>query len=98
MILPPLYFVSLLHSLVSRATIRRMLEDNLASDGIQQLSGSQSKGAVFVAHYPGHSMEKDGSKNLEASTDHIVSVPLEKFQVRIHIYHIRSRVHADNVT
>ena len=78
-----LYWVSLMHSLVSRATIRRMMNDHLASEVIQQLSGSRSKGAVFVATYPNQSIDKGGSKDLEASTDHIVSVPLEKFNVRL---------------
>lgn len=76
MLLPPLYFVSLIHSLVSRATIRAMLNDTLASDGIQQLSGSRSKGAVFVAKYPSQDKESK-DMDLEASTDHIVSIPLE---------------------
>lgn len=68
-----------------------MLEDNLGSEGIQKLSGSRSKGAVFVATYPNQSMDKGGSKDLESSTDHIVSVPLEKFQVSLPtLHHIES--------
>lgn len=80
MLLPCLYHVSLLHSLVSRATIRQMLDDRLASEGVHKSTGSRSAGSMFVANYARKEMDhKNG--DLEASTDHIVQVPLQTLPV-----------------
>lgn len=82
MLLPCLYYVSLLHSLVSRATIRQMLDDRLASEGVHKSTGSRSTGSVFVATYPQKDRDqKERSGDLEASTDHIVQVPLQTLEV-----------------
>jgi len=52
MLVPTLFWVSLLHSLVARATIRQMLGTSLASDGMLKPDASTQAGeSVFVATY-----------------------------------------------
>lgn len=77
-------------SRVARAVIRRMLDNHLASEGLQKQgegAATQSTGSIFVAQY---SQDKDDDKNeivdrkdrdLEASTEHIV--PLSTLDVSL---------------
>ena len=82
-IIPPLFFVSLIHSLVARAVIQRMLNSRLASDGIHPVgTSSRSGGNVFVASMPTlvtDSAVESGKRDMEASTENII--PLEKLSV-----------------
>ena len=59
-----------------------MLDDRLASEGVHHTSGSRSNGggSVFIASYPRKDTDNKHT-HLEASTDHIVQLPLEKLQV-----------------
>lgn len=53
MMIPPLYFVSLLHSLVARVMIKRMLDDHLASEGIHRSAHGITVTKSTVVHgYP----------------------------------------------
>lgn len=59
-----------------------MLDDRLASEGVHKSTGSRSTGSAFIATYP--QKERDQNKrggDLEASTDHIVQVPLQTLDV-----------------
>jgi hypothetical protein len=52
MLIPTLFYVSLIHSLVARATIRQMLGTSLASNGMLKPDNSTAAGeSVFVATY-----------------------------------------------
>ena len=84
MLLPVLYFVSLIHSLVARAVIRKMLDRHIASEDINRKNNTdQSTNSVFVASYhnaetttKGDVAELDDRKvrDLEASTDNIAPI------------------------
>ena len=77
MLLPVLYFVSLTHSLVARATIRKMLDQGLSGNGVKQVGGSGG-GAVYVTSYtvtdvsPTNGEDGTGVSDVQASTDHIL--------------------------
>ena len=52
MLIPTLFYVSLIHSLVARATIRQMLGTSLASNGMLKPDHSTQAGeSMFVATY-----------------------------------------------
>jgi hypothetical protein len=52
MLIPSLFYVSLLHSLVARATIRQMLGTSLASNGMLKPDHTTQAGeSMFVATY-----------------------------------------------
>ena len=82
MILPALYFVSLIHSLVARAVIRKMLEKHIAEEDVnnKKLDTNTSSDSVFIASYPQgdradvNEMDDRKIKDLEASTDHIAPI------------------------
>lgn len=85
MILPVLYFVSLIHSLVARAVIRKMLEKHVGEEANNKnLATNQSAGSVFIASYPNAATTRDDAdgsemddrkiRDLEASTEHIAPV------------------------
>jgi hypothetical protein len=63
MLIPSLFYVSLLHSLVARATIRQMLGTSLASNGMLKPDHSTQAGeSMFVATYgQGGEDSKSGS-------------------------------------
>lgn len=80
--IPPLFFVSLIHSLVARAVIQRMLSGQLASDGIHPRANGRSN--VFVASMPAlgdRTSVEDHKRDMEASTDHIIQ--LDKMPVSV---------------
>jgi hypothetical protein len=61
MLIPTLFYVSLLHSLVARATIRQMLGTSLASNGMLKADNSTQAGeSIFVATYGGSEFKGEG--------------------------------------
>ena len=61
MLIPTLFYVSLLHSLVARATIRQMLGTSLASNGMLKPDTSTQAGeSIFVATYGGSDGKGEG--------------------------------------
>jgi len=61
MLIPTLFYVSLLHSLVARATIRQMLGTSLASNGMLKPDTSTQAGeSIFVATYGGSETKGEG--------------------------------------
>jgi hypothetical protein len=60
MLIPTLFYVSLLHSLVARATIRQMLGTSLASNGMLKPDISTQGGSIFVATYGGSETKSEG--------------------------------------
>lgn len=78
MLIPTLFYVSLLHSLVARATIRQMLGTSLASNGMLKPDLSTQAGeSIFVATYGGSESKGDGDvkeRDLEAGE---VVVPIQ---------------------
>jgi hypothetical protein len=61
MLIPTLFYVSLLHSLVARATIRQMLGTSLASNGMLKADNSTQAGeSIFVATYGGSESKGEG--------------------------------------
>lgn len=85
MMIPPLYFVSLIHSLVARVTIRKMLDDHLATEGIHRSSHARSQAKStgvrsYTSAHGGHGEEGVQAKELGATdTDDIV--PLKNIVV-----------------
>jgi len=81
MLVPTLFWVSLLHSLVARATIRQMLGTSLASNGMLKPDVSTQAGeGVFVATYGAgvsdSELADNKTRDLEAGGDEEV-VPVE---------------------
>ena len=81
MLVPTLFWVSLLHSLVARATIEQMLGTSLASNGMLKPDGSTQAGeSVFVATYGAGVSDSEladsKTRDLEAGGDEQV-VPIE---------------------
>jgi hypothetical protein len=61
MLIPTLFYVSLLHLLVARATIRQMLGTSLASNGMLKADISTQAGeSIFVATYGGGETKSEG--------------------------------------
>ena len=61
MLIPTLFYVSLLHSLVARATIQQMLGTSLASNGMLKPDTSTQAGeSIFVATYGGSDGKGEG--------------------------------------
>jgi hypothetical protein len=78
MLIPTLFYVSLLHSLVARATIRQMLGTSLASNGMLKADLSTRAGeSIFVATYGGASEKTEGGsegkeRDLESGEEQVV--------------------------
>lgn len=71
MIIPPLYFVSLLHSLVARVTIRKMLDSHLANEGMHRsaVRGVVVSKSTIVHSYPSNEvihLYEDGVGELQS--------------------------------
>jgi hypothetical protein len=76
MLLPVMFYLSLLHSLVARATIRQMLGGSLASTGMLGPDNTTNAGeSVFVATYHADD-EKLGTdtkeRDIESGGQHVL--------------------------